>query len=937
MAVIVFSCILLAVETPQNTDNPVLVYLGTICTIIFTIEFIMKSIARGMLGGNYAYLADSWNRLDFAVLLLAYVAFGVPDLRFARALRGLRVLRIMVRNDKIKVVVLSLWHAIPAIVNVLMFVGMFWIIFGILGVNLFAGTFWYCTDESIEYQADCTGNYTLDGVNDERHWLNVYQNFDNIFYSIRTIFQISTLSDWISIMHYGIDSTEPGRVGVEGNRPLMALYFISLVIVCAFVTLDNFDRLRAEFNGSAFMTSTQRAAAESQQRLDDMTLPTRGKPPVNETRRKFFALTDSGLFESFIMGCILLNCVVMSLDYDGMSESYQNALEGFNVIFVVIFTVEMVLKLIALGPKQYVEDAWNRFDGSLVLLSYVGYIPGLQGGSGLNVIRLFRICRLFRLVKRFKRLSQLFETLMAASPAMVNIGMFLAVIFYLFAVIAVALFGHIVHSDDGLDDHANFENFGNALLTLYRLATADGWEAASMGSGVAEPFCEPELDNCGDDLLATVFFSLFMLVGALVMVNLFIGVILENFNKKDFAIECTDRFRTAWIEVDKFGVGMLAPHHTYGIIYQSHFIKKLPFRMSRMSSMLRIKHYKLTLYRLAVPLYCGSFLPNDKLEAMEKASENLISHSFSDHPYSVFEYDRLAASASQKKGQVAPLNKSISDSKTTVFKPNTAFVDDKKSPESIGDVSPTEWQHILSHQNKTFLSNFTEVLSELIEQSHSLPQHERSGAKVQSQVRHVTFEETYHTRDGKTVVSEFSYDMTLSKLNGEWVETLPLTDWIAANLIWKNFLVHKKRKIAEQKADGTYEAKQKEEEERKKKNPVSWSYKYVKSKLISFSDPVADQKEAEAKVTQARAPSSTGKLNVDDKAPATAPNSSVSVDEPILASQEASAKQPESIEMDNVSNLTKVLEEQSQQSQLDASVEVPGATSVITTPDTPME
>ena len=143
----------------------------------------------------------------------------------------------------------------------------------------------------------------------------------------------------------------------------------------------------------------------------------------------------------------------------------------------MIYTVEMVIKIVAFG-KAYFKDGWCLFDFIIVLSAWIGlllfHVFKIDVGSISTIIRSFRIARVLKLIKTAKNLQQIFQTFILAIPELVNVGALLMLFLFLFAVLGVSLFAE-VKSQDTMDRHANFENFGRAILTLLRVATGEGW------------------------------------------------------------------------------------------------------------------------------------------------------------------------------------------------------------------------------------------------------------------------------------------------------------------------------------------------------------------------------------------------------------------------------------------------------------------------------
>ena len=133
-------------------------------------EMTIKIIVMGFVQGKRAYLKDSWNRLDFFIVVVGIIDLLIAeaiaesgvDLRFLRALRALRALRplrMVSRNEGMKIVVSSVLMALPVVLNVFLILLLIYLIFGILGVIFFKGSFYACTDPNIDNEDDCLGYF----------------------------------------------------------------------------------------------------------------------------------------------------------------------------------------------------------------------------------------------------------------------------------------------------------------------------------------------------------------------------------------------------------------------------------------------------------------------------------------------------------------------------------------------------------------------------------------------------------------------------------------------------------------------------------------------------------------------------------------------------------------------------------------------------------
>lgn len=157
--------------------------------------------------------------------------------------------------------------------------------------------------------------------------------------------------------------------------------------------------------------------------------------------------------------------------------------------------------------------------------------PGL-----LRVVRVFRLGRLLRFFEGAKGVRRLLFTLVKSLPGLVNIAMLLGLIIFIYAIIGMSSFGY-VKKTNGITDVVNFETFGNSMLLLFRVGTAAGWNTILDPLMVTPPDCNKTLDNggpngdCGNKFLAVFFFVSYILIIFLIMINMYIAVILENFNE----------------------------------------------------------------------------------------------------------------------------------------------------------------------------------------------------------------------------------------------------------------------------------------------------------------------------------------------------------------------------------------------------------------------
>ncbi|KAF3689757.1 Sodium channel protein type 8 subunit alpha [Channa argus] len=246
---------------------------------------------------------------------------------------------------------------------------------------------------------------------------------------------------------------------------------------------------------------------------------------VNKIQGMVFDFVTQQVFDISIMILICLNMVTMMVETDDQSEETENVLYWVNFIFIVVFTGEFLLKLFALR-HYYFTNGWNIFDVVVVILSIVG-----------KVIRLARIGRILRLIKGAKGIRTLLFALMMSLPALFNIGLLLFLVMFIFSIFGMSNFGYVKHGA-GIDDMYNFETFGNSMIILFMITTSAGWDGLLLPILNYPPDCDPLLENagtpatgdCGNPSVGIFFFVMYIIISFLIVVNMYIAIILENFS-----------------------------------------------------------------------------------------------------------------------------------------------------------------------------------------------------------------------------------------------------------------------------------------------------------------------------------------------------------------------------------------------------------------------
>ncbi|XP_049318980.1 sodium channel, voltage gated, type VIII, alpha subunit a isoform X1 [Astyanax mexicanus] len=571
----------------RKTIRIILEYADRVFTYIFILEMLLKWVAYGFV----KYFTNAWCWLDFFIVDVSIVslianALGYSDLgpiKSLRTLRALRPLRALSRFEGMRVVVNALVGAIPSIMNVLLVCLIFWLIFSIMGVNLFAGKYYYCYNATAEeyFDPDEVNNKTqcFELINQnftEVRWKNVKINFDNVGAGYLALLQVATFKGWMDIMYAAVDSRRVEDQPMYEDNIYMYIYFVIFIIFGSFFTLnlfigviiDNFNQQKKKFGGQdIFMTEEQKKYYNAMKKLGSKK-PQKPIPrPQNKIQGMVFDFVTQQVFDISIMILICLNMVTMMVETDDQSDETENILYWVNFIFIVVFTSEFVLKLFALR-HYYFTNGWNIFDCVVVILSIVGmFLADLiekyfVSPTLFRVIRLARIGRILRLIKGAKGIRTLLFALMMSLPALFNIGLLLFLVMFIFSIFGMSNFAY-VKREAGIDDMYNFETFGNSMICLFMITTSAGWDGLLAPILNYAPDCDPNKENpgttvkgnCGNPSVGIFFFVMYIIVSFLIVVNMYIAIILENFSvatEESADPLCEDDFESFYEIWEKF-------------------------------------------------------------------------------------------------------------------------------------------------------------------------------------------------------------------------------------------------------------------------------------------------------------------------------------------------------------------------------------------------
>ncbi|XP_030362410.1 voltage-dependent T-type calcium channel subunit alpha-1G isoform X10 [Strigops habroptila] len=283
-------------------------------------------------------------------------------------------------------------------------------------------------------------------------------------------------------------------------------------------------------------------------------------PPHSRFRLMCNKIITHKMFDHIVLVIIFLNCITIAMERPKIEphSAERIFLTLSNYIFTVIFLTEMTVKVVALGlcfgEKAYLKSSWNVLDGVLVLISVIDILVSMVSDSGtkilgmLRVLRLLRTLRPLRVISRAQGLKLVVETLMSSLKPIGNIVVICCAFFIIFGILGVQLFKgkffvcqgedtrNITNKSDCTEasykwvrHKYNFDNLGQALMSLFVLASKDGWVDIMYDGLDAVGVDQQPVMNYNPWML--LYFISFLLIVAFFVLNMFVGVVVENFHK----------------------------------------------------------------------------------------------------------------------------------------------------------------------------------------------------------------------------------------------------------------------------------------------------------------------------------------------------------------------------------------------------------------------
>ena len=538
---------------------------------IYSIEALLKCVARGVFWHRHSYLSDGWNWLDIAVLLSSYIALiiqlmGVTVIGFnLQALRTFRLLRVLTVLPGLQAIVRALLISMRKLIGVFAFVTFFVLIIAIFGIELFSGdlhnkcvTFYNSTTSSNttwdQWKANetnwaldqmgefmlcgnvtgaqrCPSGYSCQLVPSSPNPLYNWLSFDDLILSIIATVIVVT-GDWWE---------EEFRVILSTSGPWSSLYFFVVVIFGAFYMMN----LILSVVALSYMPSD----GETKKENEDHIINSESNPGATmevasnvkrvsltywlKFRKSLKTCVQHRYFEILITIVIVINTLAMAIVHHDMPRWLAKATDIVNEVCALIFAIEAAMKITALG-RDYFKNRWNLLDFVVVIGSIFDFCSSyiFNSNTSLNAtaIRLLRLLRILKLAQSWRTMRILLEIIFQTVTSLANLTLVLACVSFIFALIGMQLLSGTYTTAIFSEKlpRWNFDDLMRSLLTIFRILCRDS----------VDPMFQCFRAN-GLALCMPIFLGA-LIVGTFVVLNLFLALLLMAFSSEDLNSNSND-------------------------------------------------------------------------------------------------------------------------------------------------------------------------------------------------------------------------------------------------------------------------------------------------------------------------------------------------------------------------------------------------------------
>eukprot|EP00927_Polykrikos_kofoidii_P085373 TRINITY_DN9275_c0_g4_i1.p1 TRINITY_DN9275_c0_g4~~TRINITY_DN9275_c0_g4_i1.p1 ORF type:complete len:1865 (-),score=301.26 TRINITY_DN9275_c0_g4_i1:204-5798(-) len=591
--------------------------------IIFTVEMVLKILSYGLICQKRTYLRDPWNFLDFVVVMSGFVErLGAgSSLSFLRLFRLLRPLRSLNAVPQMKVLVNTTLSSVLKLGNVIVLGIFLFTVFAIIGVQLMGGIFYrrchvdqnptlivnttnpelncwswtFADDDRLcggnymceDSESHCGGHtfdpetvfrpnfeggmrdfpWCADSVPSKLKAETEFVHFDHLPAALLLIFQSMTLEGWTDLMYMVEDAYNP---------VFAVIFFLLVVIFTNFfmlnVALAVVDEVQDEFRSEAAEAEAEKEGSVAAPICEDDSALWYDCTLV----RWCMFVFQSELFANFIMVIIFGNVVNMCISYFSLTGMFGKSIlldtiEVLELVFLGIFVFEMIISIIALGPKMYCLNPITAFDGFVVVISIIEVIANKTspsgGGGSLSALRTFRLFRVMnKIANKWIKLKVLLKAMLRTGMALNYWLILFVLLLYICTLMWMFFFAkqfHFVDFEDpaeltpkmdsgnewcpephtGRSYHfkewciprAHFDTFIWGFIAVFQVMTGENWNVIMYSGMRASERWENTL--IPPTILSAGVFVVLILFGQTLFLSLFLSMLISKFDEVSGEIE----------------------------------------------------------------------------------------------------------------------------------------------------------------------------------------------------------------------------------------------------------------------------------------------------------------------------------------------------------------------------------------------------------------
>ncbi|KAF9167992.1 calcium channel protein [Actinomortierella ambigua] len=507
--------------------------------------------------------------LDLVVVISYWIDFafmmtGVREIYVFKAISALRPFRLLSLTEGTATILYSLSIAAPLLVNILIFICFFLMILGLIGLLVFSGSLsrrcaiqqegepgvWIPASPEVlcgGYYSNGTVlgivNYIGQGDGDDSSPRTSgricpegqicmqfpsynpelgFVSFDNIFYSLLTVFTVSSMEGWTDVEYWVMD----------GDSRFAAVYFCIAIFLMSFLMIPlfiagitySFGAVRAEKRHSAFTSRSikKRTLLDTEEgwQFEDQIRQVRS--PLRMWLIKIVSDPWFVIFGAFLVFCDLL--AMCFRRYDSSSEAIM-LLDRIELAFTMIFLAEILLRIAGHANfGLFLKKKSNAADLIIAIVTTVILLPPIYRWRWYPYLTVFQVLRAYRLVQVIPPIRDLIAAVMGSARGMMNLLLITFMFLLVCAPVPMILFGGDMTSES--PQPINFDDLGQSFIALFIILTGENWVEVMYEGLDAHRDVFPQT-------YGIIFFIGYYCLSHYVLLNLFIAIVLEQFELDD--------------------------------------------------------------------------------------------------------------------------------------------------------------------------------------------------------------------------------------------------------------------------------------------------------------------------------------------------------------------------------------------------------------------